>query len=375
MRPESASALERVDDTSRRVGEVSVENATGVMPPSPADRSGLAAGPPRAGLRRHTLTGFVAGRLLAGLVTLVVASLLIFAATNALPGNAVAVVLGRHASPGLVATVGRQLHLTGPVIPRYLEWVGNMLHGNLGLSSAALVEGYQRPVSGLIGAPLRNSFVLASITMFLLIPLSLLLGTVAAVRGNRTADYAVSYSGLVIGALPEFVFGTFLILIFFSELHLLPPVALVPPGDSPLAHPRALVLPVVTLLGVALAFTTRQVRAGVITALRQDYVATARLNGVPERRVLSRYALRNALAPSVQSFAQALQYLFGGIIVVESLFAYPGIGSLLVQAVIGRDLTEVQSIAFVLAALYIAVNIAADVIVVLLVPKLRTSYQ
>ena len=197
----------------------------------------------------------------------------------------------------------------------------------------------------------------------------------AAVRANRATDYAVSYSGIVVGSLPEFVFGTFLIVIFFSELHLLLPVALVPPGSSPLAHPEALVLPVFTLLGVALAFCARQVRAGVITALRQDYVATARLNGVPEHRVLRRFALRNALAPSVQSFAQALQYLFGGIIVVESLFAYPGIGSLLVQAVLGRDLTEVQSIAFVLAALYIAVNVAADLVVVLLVPKLRTSQQ
>jgi peptide/nickel transport system permease protein len=357
------------------VGEVSVESATGVVPPSPSDPSGLAVGPSRVQLRRHTLAGFVTRRLVAGLATLLVASVLIFAATNALPGNAVAVVLGRHASPSLIASVGRQLHLTGPLIPRYLQWVGGVFHGNLGLSSAALVEGYKRPVSGLIGAPLLNSLVLASISMLLLIPLSLLLGTLAAVRANRPSDYAVSYSGLVVGAQPEFVFGTFLILIFFSELHLLPPVALVPPGASPLAHPQALVLPVLTLLGVALAFTARQVRAGVITALRQDYVATARLNGVPEHRVLARYALRNALGPSIQSFAQALQYLFGGIIVVESLFAYPGIGSLLVQAVLGRDLTEVQSIAFVLAAVYIAINIGADLIVVLLVPKLRTSYQ
>jgi peptide/nickel transport system permease protein len=358
-----------------RVGNVSVENATGAMPPSPPDPPGLAAGPSRVPMVPRTLTGFVTRRLLAGLATLFVASVLTFAATNALPGNAVAVVLGKHATPSLVATVGRQLHLTGPLIPRYLQWVGDILHGNLGLSSAALVQGYQRPVSGLIGGPLLNSFILASITMLLLVPSSLLLGTVAAVRANRAADYAASYSELALGALPEFVLGTFLILIFFSELHLLPPVALVPPGASPLADPEALVLPILTLLGVAVAFCARQVRAGVITALRQDYVTTARLNGVPEHRVLWRYALRNALAPSVQSFAQALQYLFGGIIVVESLFAYPGIGSLLVQAVLNRDLTEVQSIAIVLAALYIAVNVAADLIVVLLVPKLRASYH
>jgi peptide/nickel transport system permease protein len=357
------------------MGTVSAENTKGITSPNRADPQGLAAAPWRVPRMGHTLIGFVTLRVLAGLATLLVASVLTFAATNALPGNAVAVVLGKHASPSVVATLGRQLHLTGPLVPRYLQWVGNILQGNLGLSSAALVQGYNRPVSGLIEAPLFNSFVLATITMLLLVPSSLLLGTVAAVRANRAADYAVSYSELVLGALPEFVLGTFLILIFFSELRLLPPVVLVPPGASPLAHPTALVLPVLTLLGVAGAFCTRQVRAGVITALRQDYVTTARLNGVREHHVLRRYALRNALAPSVQSFAQALQYLFGGIIVVESLFGYPGIGSLLVQAVLGRDLTEVQSIAIVLAASYIAVNVAADLIVVLLVPKLRTSYQ
>jgi peptide/nickel transport system permease protein len=356
------------------VGKMSVEDAsTLVMPPSPVDPS--AAGASRVQLRRHPLIGFVVRRLLAGLGALLGASVLTFAATNALPSSAVAVVLGKHASPRLVATIGRELHLTGPLIPRYLQWVGNILHGNLGLSSTALVLGYKRPVLGLIGEPLFNSFVLALITMLLLVPLSLLLGTVAAVRSNRETDYAVSYSALVLGSLPEFVLGTFLLLIFFVKFDLLPPVALVSPGTSPLAHPLALVLPVLTLLGVAVAFCARQVRAGVITALRQDYVATARLNGMREPRVLWRYALRNALAPSIQSFAQALQYLFGGIIIVESVFAYPGIGTLLVEAVLGRDLTEVQGIAIVLAALYIAVNVAADLIVVLLVPKLRTSYQ
>jgi peptide/nickel transport system permease protein len=220
---------------------------------------------------------------------------------------------------------------------------------------------------------LRNSFVLALATIIFLFPLSLLLGTIAAVYAGRPADYAVSYTSLVLGGLPEFVLGAFLIVIFFSEMKLLPPLALVPPGTSPLSHANNLVLPVLTLLGVSLAFSARQVRAGVVEALRQDYVKMARLGGIPERRVLWRYAVRNALAPAVQTFAQSMQYLIGGIIVVEVLFSYPGIGSLLVQAVSTRDVAEVQAITLVLAAIYIAINILADLAVVLLVPKLRTG--
>ena len=211
--------------------------------------------------------------------------------------------------------------------------------------------------------------------MLILIPVSLLVGTLAALRAGSTTDYAVSYTSLVLNALPEFVFGTFLILIFFSDLHLFPPVDLVPPGSTPWDDPNALVLPVLTLLGVTVAFSSRQIRAGVIQTLRQGYVTEARLNGLRERRVIWRYALRNALAPSIQAFAQSLQYLFGGIIVVEALFDYPGVGNLLVQAVSTRDVTEVQAITFILAAIYIGINIAADGIVVLLVPKLRTGLQ
>jgi peptide/nickel transport system permease protein len=325
---------------------------------------------------RHPIIAFLARRLLTGLATLVVASFLIFLATNALPGNVAEHVLGKNATPQLVKSLDRQLHLNRPLLDRYGSWVGGALQGDLGQSAVALAQGAtSAPVSGLIGTPLRNSAVLALLTIVLLIPLSLLIGTAAAVRAGRPVDYAVSYVSLVLGALPEFVLGTFLILIFFSEFHLLQPVALVPPGESPFADLNSLVLPVLTLLGVSLAFSARQVRAGVIETLRQDYVRMARLGGIRESRVLWRYALRNALAPSVQTFAQSIQYLFGGIIVVEALFAYPGIGSLLVQAVSVQDVTEVQAIAIVLAAIYVLVNIIADLIVVLLVPRLRTGLR
>ncbi len=320
------------------------------------------------------LASFVVRRVLAGLVTLLVVSFLIFLATNALPGNVVEVVLGKNATPVRVAALEHQLKLDEPLLARYASWLGGVVHGDLGQSSAQLAQGARSaPIGGLIGTALRNSLVIAAIAALLLLPLSLLAGTVAAVRAGRPADYAVSYTALVLGSLPEFVLGTFLILIFFSQLDLLPPVSLVPPGTSPLDQPNALVLPVLTLLGVSVAFCSRQVRAGVVEALRHDCVTAARLNGIRERRVRWRYALRNALAPSVQSYAQTVQYLLGGIIVVEALFAYPGIGNLLVNAVQTRDVTEVQSIALVLAAAYIVINILSDLVVVLLVPKLRTG--
>ena len=325
---------------------------------------------------RHPLLRFVVRRVAAGVATLFVVSLLIFLAVNLLPGNVADAVLGRHASPPLVAALSRHLGLDRPVISRYFSWLGGFLHGDMGQSAVALAQGEaSASVSGIIGAPLLNSFVLALGAIVLVIPLSILFGTLAAVRAGKASDYAVSYSALMVGGLPEFVLGTFLILILFSELHLLPPVALVPPGASPLDNVKQLVLPILTLTGVSLAFCSRQVRAGVIEALRQDYVKLARLGGVREGRVRRRYALRNALAPSVQTFAQTVQYLLGGIIVVEALYAYPGIGSLFVQAVELRDVTEVQAIALVLAAIYIVINIVADLLVVFIVPKLRTGLQ
>ena len=228
-------------------------------------------------------------------------------------------------------------------------------------------------MSALIQQPLVNSLFLAVIASFILIPLSLGLGAWAAVRSGRAPDHVISYSSLLVGSLPEFVLGTFLIVVFFTWLDVLPPVALVPPGSQPWDHPNALVLPVLTLVGTALAFASRQVRAGMIEVMRQDYVVAARLNGLPSRRVILRYGMRNALAPSIQTFAQTIQYLFGGVIVVEALYAYPGAGQLLVNAVQTRDAPLVLGIAIVIAAFYIVTNIVADLLVILFVPKLRTS--
>ena len=343
------------------------QSAPGLPPPAVPETARPETG-------RHPVAGFLARRLATGIVTLLIASVLIFLATNILPGNAAQVVLGRNATGPAVHKLEAELGLGRPVAVRYLAWLGGMTHGDFGQSAVARAEG--RPdaaISATLGSPLADSAILAGLTAILLVPLTLLFGTLAGLYARRKTDWLISGPALIASGLPEFVTGSALIYVFFTWLHVLPPVALLSPGQSPLSQPRALVLPVLTLLAVAAGAGIRQVRAGMIEVLDQDFVRFARLNGIGERRVILRYALRNALAPSVQIIAQNLQYLVGGIIVVESVFAYPGIGTYLVNAVAARDVTEVQAAAIILAALYIVINIVADLTVVLLVPKLRTA--
>lgn len=319
---------------------------------------------------------FVLRRVGAGVLSLLAVSVLVFLATNALPSNVADIVLGKNATPERVRSLEHLLHLDRPLYEQYFSWLGGLLHGDLGRSGVAVAESAQQTsVGSIIHDPLINSIMLAGCTAVLLVPLSLAAGVFAAIHAGKARDHVVSYGAIVFGSLPEFVLGSFLILIFSLKLHWLPSVSLLAPGEHGLSNPKGLVLPVITLLGVALAFTARQIRAGMVVALGEEHVKMARLNGLPERRVRWRYALRTAVAPSIQSYAQSFQYLFGGIIVVETLYAYPGIGTTLVQAVLRRDLPEVQSITMVLAAGYLAINIAADVLIVFLVPRLRTRMQ
>jgi peptide/nickel transport system permease protein len=326
-----------------------------------------------AAARAHPLLRFTLRRVAAGLLTLLVVSALVFAGTEILPGDAAGAVLGRNATPDQLAELRAQMGLDRPAVERYLDWLGGLATGDLGNSAAGYAEGSQRPIWDEISGEIGNSLTLALVAALIMVPVALVLGVVSAVRAGRLTDHAISTSSLAIISLPEFIIGSLLILVFFSWLGWVSPVSLIAPGESPLAHPKQLVLPVLTLLGASLAASIRMVRAGMIDALRTDYVQMARLSGLRERTVIRRYALRNALAPSVQVFAQNIQYLVGGIIVVEYLFSYPGLGKELVDAVAIRDVREVQSVAIVIATVYITLNIVADLLVVLLVPKLRTA--
>jgi peptide/nickel transport system permease protein len=315
---------------------------------------------------------FLGRRLLGALLAILAASVIIFAGTVLLPGDAASVVLGRNGTPAQVAALNHRLHLDKPATTEYAGWIAGLAHGNLGDSAVGLAQGEKHaPVWPLISSPVKNSLTLALIAALLMIPISLFLGAVAAVNAGRPVDHTISIVSLAGIALPEFVIGSLLIGVFFVGLNWLPPVALVPPGASPLDDPTKLVLPVATLLMASLASGIRMVRAGMVEVLQTEYVQTARLNGLPERRVLYRYAMRNALAPSIQVLAQNLQWLIGGIIITESVFAYPGVGSMLVTAVGDRDVTVVRDIALLIAIAYILINLVADLLVLLLVPKLR----
>ena len=318
------------------------------------------------------LLRFVGRRLLGAVVALFAASLVIFAGTQLLPGDAASVVLGRNGNPATVKALNQQLNLDRPAYEQYLDWIKGLLHGDLGNSAVGMAQGAtSAPIWPLISDAVVNSVILAVITALLMIPLSLGLGVLAAVLRGKWPDHLISVASLAAIALPEFVIGSLLIGVFFVGLDWLPPVAIVAPGASPLDDPEKLVLPVATLLLASLAAGIRMVRAGMVEVLQTEYVQTARLNGVSEQRVLWRYALRNALPTSVQILAQNLQWLIGGIIITENVFAYPGIGSTLVVAVQNRDLTLVMSVSMLIAVVYVLLNLVADFLVVLLVPKLR----
>jgi peptide/nickel transport system permease protein len=338
-----------------------------------AETPGAPGRPPIAARAGHPVAQFVARRVSAGVVTLFVVSVIVFCATQVIPGDAASVILGKQASGPQLERLSAEMGLDRPVVDRYLSWAGGMVTGDLGYSAASYATGTKTTVWSLIDNRLLNSVILSTIAFVLFIPISLALGVVAAVRAGRMTDHAISVFSLAFVALPEFILGTLLIVVFFAWLDLLPPLALLGPGTSPLSQPDTLVLPVLTLLGVTVGAAVRMVRSGMLTVLRAEYVELARLNGIRERRVLLRYALRNALAPTVQVCALTLQYLLGGIIVVEYLFAYPGLGAELVSAVSLRDVNEIMSITMIFATAFITINIVADLVVVALVPKLRAG--
>jgi peptide/nickel transport system permease protein len=316
----------------------------------------------------HPVLRFVGRRTAAALLTLLIVSILIFIGTAVLPGDAANAILGRNATPQSLKALREQLHLDQSTIQQYREWISGIARGDFGTSAASGI-----PITTLISGPAKNSAILAGCAAALLIPLALLFGVLAAMRAGRGLDHALSLTSLAMTALPEFVTGTILVLLFALHLNVLPAVSFLPPGESVVQNPEILVLPVATLLAASLAQTMRMVRAGMVEALRSDYVEMARLNGYGERAVILRHALRNALAPTVQVFALNIQWLVGGIVVTEYVFGYPGLGQALVNAVAARDIPYVQAAALLVAIVYLTLNVVSDLLVVLLIPKLRTA--
>ena len=302
----------------------------------------------------------ILGRIAAGAATLLVASALIFSATQLLPGDLATATLGRDATPAAVKQLRQTLGLDRPAALRYLDWLDGIAHLDLGKSAVNNVR-----VSSTIAQPLRNSALLVAVTLGLLIPLSLLVGTATALRRGSWFDVGSQLVTVALVALPEFVVGIVLVLAFAIAWPVLPAVTFQVTATG-------LVLPVATLLMLSLAYTARMVRAGVIDVLSSEYVAMARLKGMPEHSVIRHHVLPNAIGPSLHAFALTAAWLAGGVVIVEYLFAYPGIGRLLIDAVTSRDVPMVEAVSLILAAVYVIGNLLADVATILLTPRLRT---
>ena len=319
-------------------------------------------------LRFRGVSGFIIRRLLLGILVLILVSILVFLATQALPGDPARAILGRSATPASLAALRRQLHLDQPVLTQYWTWLTGLLHGNLGTSLAA-----QEPVTKLLGPKLVNSAVLVTIAAVVSIPLSIAIGSWAALKREKIFDTLSSNLLLVLAALPEFVVAVVLIILLATTVfNVFPGTSTVPPGSRPWDNVSALVLPTLTLVIAVAPYVARIMRASMIEVLESDYVEMARLKGLPERTVLIRHALPNALGPVFQVIALNLAYLAGGIIVVEYVFNYTGIGSALQEAVVNHDLPVVQALAMLIAAVYVILNLLADVATILVTPKLRT---
>jgi len=312
--------------------------------------------------------GFVLRRVLLGIVVLILVSIVVFAATQALPGDAARAILGRNATPDSLQALREQLHLNRPLVLQYLGWAAGLLHGDAGVSLAA-----REPVSTLIGDRIVNSAFLVLCSGLISIPLSIVIGAYAALWRDKTFDVVVSLVTLVFAALPEFVVGVTLVIVFATTVvQVFPAVSMITPGTPPWAEPQALVLPTLTLVLAVTPYVARIMRASMIEVLESDYVEMARLKGLSERIVIRRHALPNALGPTFQVIALNLAYLAGGVIVVEFVFNYAGIGGALRDAVAARDLPVIQALAMLIAGLYVVLNLLADIGTIVVTPRLRT---
>jgi len=322
----------------------------------------------RAFSHRHPFTALIIRRSVVGVVTLFVVSVLIFGATEVLPGNAAYAVLGHSASPAELHALERQLHLDRSVVDQYGAWVGGIFRGDLGRS---LANGTS--VWSFTEARLVNSMILVVLAGVIGSLLAVALGIAAAARKDTWLDDAMSGIALAVTALPEFVVAITLVILFSTvAFHVLPGVSVFAPGTYAWSGPRRLVLPVASLVLIIVPYIFRMTRAAMIEALESEYVELSELHGVSRVRVLLFYALPTSLPPIVQVVALTFLYLAGGIVIVENVFAYPGIGQGLVNAVNARDIPVIQFIVLVLAAFYIVVNIVADVTVLALTPRRRS---
>jgi peptide/nickel transport system permease protein len=314
-----------------------------------------------------TILPLLARRLVAGVFTLFAVSIIVFAATQVLPGNAATAVLGQSGTPQRVAQLEAQMHLNRPAVVQYASWIGGILHGNPGTSLVA-----NQSVASIVLPRVLASAALVILAAVIGVTIGVVGGVLAASRRSGLIDQSMSLGSLIITAMPEFVVALLLVVVFSTTVfRVLPAVSIITPGQSVLASPSQLVLPVATLVIVIVPYIFRMMRGAMLEALESDYVEMAQLRGQSVRRVLFVHALPNSLAPVIQVIGLTLLYLAGGIVVVEFVFNYRGLGQGLVNAVTTRDIPTIQFLVLLLAAFYVLVNIVTDVLVLLVSPRRR----
>lgn len=315
---------------------------------------------------RYEILSLLAKRLALGVLTLFVVSLVIFIAVEMLPGNFAEEILGSSATPETVAAIEHQLGLDQPAWLRYLDWLWGAVHGDFGISF-----GNKHPIAEQLAPRFANTLFLAVVAACIAVPLSLAIGILAALYRNSVFDRVANVVTLTSISSPEF-FLAYVLMLFLAVIYpVFPSLSSVSPAMSFWERLQVTMLPALTLTLVVMAHMMRMTRAAIINLLASPYIEMARLKGIKPGRIITVHALPNALAPIINVVAINLAYLITGVVVVETVFVYPGIGQLFVASVEVRDIPVVQACSLIFAGAYILLNLLADVLSILTNPRLR----
>jgi peptide/nickel transport system permease protein len=314
------------------------------------------------------MTMYLVRRLGLALITLILLSLIVFFAGQVLPGDPARAILGPLADPSAVRALDHQLGVDRPLVVQYWSWISGLVHGNFGESYQ-----YRAPVWPFIQSALFNSIKLGALAFVAVVPLGIAGGVIAALNVGRGADRVISVAGLSATTVPEFVSGIVVIVIFGVELKILPVTASAGAGASAGEQIYHLILPAIPLILILFGYIARMARAGTIEALESDYARTATLKGLPRWTVIRRHVLRNSLLPTITVVSVQVGYLVGGLVVVETLFSYPGIGQLILNAAVSHDLPVLEPAVLMIAIIYLVANFIADVLVAVLNPRVRLA--
>lgn len=314
------------------------------------------------------MVSFILRRLGSGILTLFLLSMIAFVGAEVLPGNPARAILGNDASEEAVLALTSQLGLDRPALLRYLEWGGNALTGNLGVSYAQ-----RMPVADMIVAAGSRSATLGLFTLAIVVPLSILAGLWAAKHEGSVLDRVLTYGGMSLMVVPGFVVAIVLILLLGVAFPVLPITAMPPPGSNFLTTMKHLVLPALVLSATLFGYLSSVVRANALDVYRSDYVRTATLKGLSPRAITRRHVFKNAMAPSIIVIATQVGYLLGGLVVVERVFNYPGLGVMMLRAAEYNDMPVLEGGVLVIGVIYIGLTLFADVMQRLMDPRLRRA--